>query len=127
VSAYATVHRWEDWAETWAHYLHVTDTVATAAACGIALRPRRVDEPVLRSLPREAASPEVPFDRLIESWFPITYVLNNLNRALGLPDGYPFVLPAPAIEKMRFVHEIVGAAAARRGDPHQSHGGDVVR
>jgi hypothetical protein len=39
-------------------------------------------------------------------------VLNNLNRALGLPDGYPFVLPPPAIEKMRFVHDTVRAAAA---------------
>jgi hypothetical protein len=45
-------------------------------------------------------------------WFPITYVLNNLNRALGLPDGYPFVLPPPAIEKMHFVHDTVGVAAA---------------
>jgi hypothetical protein len=59
-------------------------------------------------------SPDAPFDRLIESWFPLTYVLNNLNRALGLPDGYPFVLSAPAIEKMRFVHDTVGAAAASR-------------
>jgi hypothetical protein len=112
VSAYATVHPWEDWAETWAHYLHITDTVDTAAACGIALRPRRKDEPVLKPLPVEAAPPDMPFDRLIDSWFPITYVLNNLNRALGLPDGYPFVLPAPAIEKMRFVHDTVGAAAS---------------
>ena len=48
------------------------------------------------------------FDRLIDSWFPLTYVLNNLNRGLGLPDAYPFVLSPPAIEKLRFVHETVG-------------------
>ena len=113
VSAYATMHPWEDWAETWAHYLHVTDAVETAAACGIALRPRRAGEPVLKQLPAAAASPEAPFERLIESWFPLTYVLNNLNRGLGLPDGYPFVLPTPAIEKMRFVHDTAGAAAIR--------------
>jgi hypothetical protein len=107
----ATMHPWEDWAETWAHYLHITDAVQTAAACGIALRPRYADELVVNQLPTEAASPDAPFDRLIESWFPLTYVLNNLNRALGLPDGYPFVLSPPAIEKMRFVHDTVGAAA----------------
>jgi hypothetical protein len=114
VSAYATMHPWEDWAETWAHYLHVTDTVETAAACGIALRPRRAGEPVLEQLPTDTASPDAPIDRLIESWFPLTYLLNNLNRALGLPDGYPFVLSAPAIEKMRFVHDTVGAGVASR-------------
>jgi len=109
VSPYATMHPWEDWAETWAHYLHITDTVETAAACGIALRPRRADELVVEQLPTEAASPHAPFDRLIENWFPLTYVLNNLNRGLGLPDGYPFVLSPPAIEKLRFVHDTVGA------------------
>jgi hypothetical protein len=114
VSAYATMHPWEDWAETWAHFLHVTDTVETAAACGISIRPRRAGEPLLEQLPAGAASPDAPVDRLIESWFPLTYLLNNLNRALGLPDGYPFVLSSPAIEKMRFVHETVGAAAASR-------------
>jgi hypothetical protein len=51
------------------------------------------------------------FDRLIESWFPLTYVLNNLNRGLGVPDGYPFVLSLPAIEKLRFVHDVIVAAA----------------
>ena len=51
VSAYASVHPWEDWAETWAHYLHMTDTLETAAACGLTLRPRRADEPMLKSPP----------------------------------------------------------------------------
>ena len=51
---------------------------------------------------------------MIDNWFPLTYMLNNLNRGLGLPDGYPFVLSAPAIDKLRFVHETVGAAAGYR-------------
>jgi hypothetical protein len=113
VSAYATVHPWEDWAETWAHYMHVSDTVDSAAACGMALRPRRPNEPALKPLPTTAVSPETPFEQLIDSWFPLTYVLNNLNRGLGLPDSYPFVLSALAIEKLRFVHETIGAAAVR--------------
>ena len=63
--------------------------------------------------PTRRATPDVPFDRLIESWFPLTYVLNNLNRGLGLPDGYPFVLSPPAIEKLRFVHDVISSAVAK--------------
>jgi hypothetical protein len=30
ISKYATSHPWEDWAETWAHYLHIMDMLETA-------------------------------------------------------------------------------------------------
>jgi hypothetical protein len=91
----------------------MTDTLESAASCGLTLRPRRRDEPTIKSPPpapgeRRFAS----FDRLIESWLPLTYVLNNLNRGMGLPDGYPFVLSRPAIEKLRFVHETLQSKAA---------------
>ena len=112
VTAYATAHPWEDWAETWAHYLHMTDTLETAAACGVSIRPRRRDEPALPRVPAQAGSPDAAFDRLMASWFPLTYVLNNLNRGLGVPDAYPFVLTGPAIEKLRFVHDVVAAGGA---------------
>ncbi len=108
ISSYASSHPWEDWAETWAHYLHMTDALETAAACGLSLRPRRTDEPSLRSDMR--ASFHMPFERMMDDWFPLTYVLNNLNRGMGLPDGYPFVLSAPVIDKLRFVHETIRAA-----------------
>jgi len=111
VSAYAGSHPWEDWAETWAHYLHITDTLETAAACGLTIRPRRSDEPMLKQAPGQAGSPSASFDRLIDSWFPVTYLMNNLNRGLGLPDAYPFVLSPPAIDKLRFVHDTVTIAA----------------
>src|SRR6185436_17578015 len=74
----------------------------------------RADELVVEQLPTEAASPDAPFDRLIENWFPLTYVLNNLNRGLGLPDGYPFVLSPPAVKKLRFVHQVVSSAQRNR-------------
>ena len=113
VSAYASSHPWEDWAETWAHYLHMVDTLETATACGVALRPRRSDEPVLRPTPAPfRGCRSESFDAMIERWFPLTYVLNNLNRGLGLLDGYPFVLSSPAIEKLRFVHDAIGSAAS---------------
>jgi hypothetical protein len=107
VSTYASSHPWEDWAETWAHYLHMFDALETAAACGLSLEPLRTDEPALASVPALAGHGRPPFERVIESWFPLTYVLNNLNRGLGLPDGYPFVLSPGAVDKLRFVHDVI--------------------
>jgi len=49
---------------------------------------------------------------MIERWFPLTYVLNNLNRGLGLADGYPFVLSPEVIGKLRFIHETIAAVDA---------------
>ena len=102
VSAYSSAHAWEDWAETWAHYLHVVDTLETASASGLTLKPRRGDEP---SLSTGGASSD--FDRMIADWVPLTYLLNNLNRGLGLADAYPFVLSPAAIAKLRFVHATI--------------------
>jgi hypothetical protein len=113
ISAYASAHPWEDWAETWAHYLHMTDTIETAATCGVSLRPRRSDEPSLPRMSTVAGMTEGSFDRLLDSWFPITYLLNNLNRGLGHPDPYPFVLSTPVIEKLRFVHETIASGVVR--------------
>lgn len=107
VSAYASAHPWEDWAESWAHYLHMTDTLEIATDCGLSLRPRRADEPKLDVVRRPQRTQS--FDILIENWFSLTYVLNNLSRGLGLQDGYPFVLSSPAIDKLRFVHETIEA------------------
>ena len=71
---------------------------------------RRSDEPSLSRVPAFVVSQDVPFEQLINNWFPVTYVLNNLNRGLGLADAYPFVWSAPAIAKLRYVHEIVREA-----------------
>ena len=90
----------------------MTDTLETAAACGVSIRPRRRDEPALPRVPAAAGSPDAAFDRLMASWFPLTYVLNNLNRGLGVPDAYPFVLSQPAIDKLRFVHDVIARSAA---------------
>jgi hypothetical protein len=116
VTAYSSSHPWEDWAETWAHYLHMVDTLETAAACGLSLRPKRKGEPRIQSTPDPRTSRRQAFDDLIEHWFPLTYALNNLNRGLGQPDAYPFVLSEPAIEKLRFVHEIAMGFNPKAGD-----------
>lgn len=107
VSAYATMHPWEDWAETWAHYLHIVDTLETAAACGFSLKPLRPDEPALDIATDPVEQRAEPFEVFIGQWLALTYALNSLNRSLGQSDAYPFVLPEPAIEKLRFVHTVI--------------------
>jgi hypothetical protein len=111
ISAYASSHPWEDWAETWAHYLHMVDALETAAATGLNLRPPKAQDPSLHIEPH--GQPPSSFEGMVESWFPLTYVLNSLNRGLGLPDGYPFVLSATVIDKLRFVHDTIEQARDR--------------
>jgi hypothetical protein len=83
----------------------MADALETAAASGLTVRPARPEDPSLKLDPQGA--PLTSFERMIQSWFPLTHVLNNLNRGLGLPDSYPFVLSPAVIEKLRFVHETI--------------------
>jgi hypothetical protein len=121
ISAYATSHPWEDWAESWAHFMHITDALETAAAIGLSLTPRRPDEPAFAARADSAQAVVKSFDRMIEQWLPLSYVVNNLNRGLGLPDSYPFVLSPVVIEKLRFVHDTVIGA----GREHHSSGANA--
>ncbi len=111
VSAYASMHPWEDWAETWAHYLHIVDTFETARAYGLSLGPAKAvtrwQEPP--STARQMAPPS--FEDLMGGWIPLTMALNSLNRSMGMKDFYPFVLSNAAIDKLRFVHETVRFAS----------------
>ena len=116
ISAYASSHPLEDWAETWAHYLHMVDTLETTAACGMSLQPRRPDEPSLSRVSPYVVSPDAPFDQLIDSWYAVTYLLNNLNRGMGFSDAYPFVWSPPAIDKLKFAHETVRDASRATRD-----------
>jgi hypothetical protein len=104
ISSYATTHPWEDWAESWAHYMHMIDVLELAGSAGVNLQPQRLGAP---SLAPPSAAALRDFDTLVRAWFPLTYLFNSLNRGMGLPDGYPFVLSAPVIEKLRFVHQTV--------------------
>ncbi|MBM7416501.1 MULTISPECIES: putative zinc-binding metallopeptidase [Nocardiaceae] len=98
VSSYATMHPAEDWAETFAHYLHIRDTLDTAAAYAFAPAGSTFDAPL---------AGDVGFSRIIDWWLPLTWSLNQLNRSMGHQDLYPFVLPAKVLEKMRFVHSVI--------------------
>ena len=109
VSAYASAHAWEDWAETWAHYLHLVDTLETADECGVSLHS---PEGVASVAAGSAGEEPDAFSRMIARWFELTHALNNLNRGLGLADSYPFVLADPVVEKLRFIHETIRTAGA---------------
>lgn len=112
ISAYATAHPWEDFAETFAHYLHIVDTVEMAAAFGIRAKPRTGDEN-LALLP-VSFDPYMAPDMAVtvDNWIPLASLLNNLNRAMGQADAYPFVLSQVVIEKLSFINDLVHQAPA---------------
>ena len=106
VSAYATSHPWEDWAETWAHYLHMVDLLETAASYNTRLAVPGADEEVEEvTNPFETGEPD--FEALVDQWIPVTLLVNSLNRSLGQEDAYPFALSSGALEKLRFIHDVI--------------------
>ncbi|WP_018260789.1 zinc-binding metallopeptidase family protein [Methylobacterium sp. WSM2598] len=107
VSAYATTHPWEDFAETWAHYLHIVDTLEMASAFGMQVQPLLDATGTLAARigfdPYRADS----IEQVVSTWLPVTFALNSVNRAMGLNDVYPFVLAPPVIAKLGFIHDLV--------------------
>jgi hypothetical protein len=113
ISVYASAHPVEDWAETWAHYLHIVDTIETSRAFGVA-RSEREDHltpPQLFARDDGAATPP-GFMQLLRDWVWLTLAANAINRSMGMRDINPFVLNAKVAEKLGFVHELVTAASA---------------
>jgi hypothetical protein len=106
VTAYAASHPWEDWAETWAHYLHITDSLETAGSFGVSVRPRHPQAATLRAEPRNIDA-QSNLEDVIKNWIPLTHFVNELNRGMGLPDLYPFVLSSATARKLAFVHSLL--------------------
>jgi len=108
ISAYASSHPWEDWAETWAHYLHIIDTMETAYSFGLKVKPK-MSEPdndlsaTINIDPYAAKN----FAAIMERWLPLSFVMNSLNRSMGMKDSYPFVITEAVKEKLAFIHETI--------------------
>ena len=102
IDAYAASHPLEDFAECWAHYLHMVDTLQTAADTLVQVAGLRVHDPIVES---------PPFNELVAEWRELATAMNDLNRSMGLGDPYPFALPPGVVDKLRFIHELIGAAA----------------
>jgi hypothetical protein len=109
ISSYATMHPWEDWAETWAHYLHVVDSLGTALGFGLDAENL---EGSVQPFTRDALyAPDNPnaelFLSLLNGWLEIMMVLNEMARSMGQPDFYPFVMSTPVVAKLQFVQMVV--------------------
>jgi hypothetical protein len=107
VSSYASAHPWEDFAETWAHYLHMVDTLETAAAFGLRVRPEAGRNAALEMDIDFDPFRQDNFDALVAAWLPLTYAVNGLNHSMGQQDLYPFVLAPRVMGKLRFVHGLI--------------------
>jgi hypothetical protein len=105
ISAYAAVHPWEDFAECFAHYLHIVDILETAHAFGIAIDPPGHEEMAAKVdfnpyLARNA-------EQLVSAWIPLSVAINAIQRSMGQPDSYPFVLSPPVVAKLEYIHQLV--------------------
>lgn len=111
ISAYASSHPWEDWAETWAHFFHIVDALESAGELGLTLDPvtgRNLSVPETPTLdPYQCQNMKM----LIDRWLPISVALNMLNRSLGQADAYPFVLSPTIMNKLSLIHTIIADAA----------------
>ncbi len=107
LSAYCAAHPWEDWAETWAHYLHMVDTLETAHAFGLRLNPGIETLPKLKMPPDYDPYRIAEVQDIVDCYVPLTLAVNSINRSMGQPDLYPFVLSPPAVEKLGFVHRLL--------------------
>ena len=115
VTSYAGAHPWEDWAETWAQYLHMADTADTALSFGVnALKVELAEDDLFHA--EHLWQPEHPgaeqFLEFLNGWVRLTHVLNEFSRSMGQPDTYPFVLPHAVVRKLQFIHELVAEQRA---------------
>ena len=112
VSSYASSHPWEDWAETWAHYLHMCDTCDTATSLGLAMNSQLLEFTpfTLDALYDTQDETAISFLTFINEWAGLTVLLNEMNRTMGQSDFYPFALPDAVVTKLHFIHLVVQAA-----------------
>jgi hypothetical protein len=106
ISAYATMHPWEDWAESWAHYLHIQDTLEVAADFGLVGKRIKID-PKGNAEGTRTSLKAKPFDEVLEAWAELTIALNSINRSMGHRDLYPFILSPAVGDKLYFISQVI--------------------
>ena len=107
ISSYATSHAWEDFAETWAHYLHIMDTLETANAFGMGVHPKVRQSGDLTVDVAIDPYRSATMEPIVDQWLPLTFAMNNLNRSMGLSDLYPFIISDPVRTKLGFIHQML--------------------
>ncbi|MCU1437058.1 MAG: hypothetical protein JWP66_145 [Naasia sp.] len=116
ISDYATMHPWEDFAESFAHYLHIADGLETAATVGVYIAgPSGVSAPLAGSITSSGAASiaELAMPEILARWHGFALGMNAMNRSMGEPDLYPFVITAAVAEKLDYVHTLVRGASGR--------------
>ncbi len=106
ISKYATSHPWEDWAETWAHYLHIMDMVETAHFFKLKVDPKKMSADMQMKVSFDPYTVK-NFDKIIQKCVPLSFAVNSINRAMGIPDVYPFVISPAVVRKMKFIHRLL--------------------
>jgi len=107
ISPYATSHPWEDWAESWSHYMHLMDTLETAYYFGLRVNPGKQTGVLnLRTEINRDPYTMDDFNEVVENWLPLTFAVNSLNRSMGHADFYPFVIAPDVIHKLQFIHDL---------------------
>lgn len=107
ISAYASSHAWEDWAESWAHYLHIMDTLQTGFVFGLSVHPK-IAKPTDRLDVDVRQDPYITadFTSIISTWLPMSFAINSINRSMGNTDLYPFVITPEVMKKLIFIHKV---------------------
>ncbi|MBK8394528.1 MAG: putative zinc-binding peptidase [Leptospiraceae bacterium] len=103
ISTYASSHPWEDFAESWAHYLHMSDAVETARTWGLSIKSKKIRNTIDKNQENFTQS----FEEMKEEWLHISTALNSLNRSMGMKDIYPFVWSDEILKKLRFIQMVI--------------------
>jgi hypothetical protein len=106
ITPYASMHPWEDFAETFAHYIHIADTLETASCFGIRISPKVGNGTLEASTDFDSYDAD-NITALINAWAPLIFAVNSLNRSMGQPDLYPFALSPPAVDKLAYIDMLV--------------------
>ena len=109
ISEYATMHPWEDFAETFAHYLHITGTLATAARCGLTLYAERVQTNADGDIVPRVSYADTDMEVILRDWYWLSQMFNRVNQSMGQRDLYPFAITAPVAEKLAFLHALIAS------------------
>lgn len=117
ISPYASSHPWEDWAETFAHYLHMEEALHTAHCLGLDLRQLHLQaDPFNRATLQSPGLGTPPLDHqfldAIDRWVLLSLAANELNAALGHPHPYPFILNPAIVAKLHGIHQSLKRCAA---------------
>jgi hypothetical protein len=113
ISEYATMHPWEDFAECFAHYLHITGTIDTAREAGLVLHADRVRFSFPRDIVPPTSYDDASIEQLLDDWKWLALLFNRVNTAMGKNPLYPFVIPPPVVRKLAFVHKVIRETALK--------------